>query len=73
VRLAAGQELEHREAASVEGLLTLLEHHQDVDVARRRLLAPHHRPEDADMGHSVAFPDNKQVLSDLGEGMHRYS
>src|SRR5690606_37382524 len=42
--------------------------HQDVDVACRRLLVPHYGSEDADTGHAVAFPDNKQVLPDPGKG-----
>ncbi|WP_342367231.1 hypothetical protein [Methanoculleus chikugoensis] len=57
----------------IKSLLPLPELHQDVDVARRRLLAPHHRPEDADTGHAVALPDGSEVLPDLGKGMHRYS
>jgi len=57
----------------VERLLTLPELHQDVDVACRRLLAPHNRSEDADTGHAVALPDSKHVLLDLGKGVHRYS
>ena len=88
MRLAAGQELEHREAAGVEGLLPLPELHQDVDVACRRLLVLHHGPGDADAGHTVALPDGVEcdwpkgrssstagakVLPDLRKGMHRYS
>jgi len=39
----------------VEGLLSLPELHQNIDVAFRGGLAPHDRPEDTDACHAVAF------------------